>query len=137
MHSTGEKTNPVPLESMLNQDPHVSAAVMFGRGQFQAGVLVEPKPQFAFDPADETKLANFRNQIWPTMKRMNEFAPQHSRLFKEMIIVAKPTKPFTYTAKNTARRQAILTDYSDDILAVYETVEESTQANIPPSFGMG
>ncbi|KAK0216122.1 hypothetical protein IW262DRAFT_1449678 [Armillaria fumosa] len=132
MHSTGEKTNPVPLESMLNQDPHVSAAVMFGRGQFQAGVLVEPKPQFAFDPADETKLANFRNQIWPTVKRINEFAPQHSRLFKEMIIVAKPTKPFTYTAKNTARRQAILTDYSDEILAVYETVEESTQANIPP-----
>ncbi|KAK0447907.1 uncharacterized protein EV420DRAFT_1713021 [Desarmillaria tabescens] len=132
MYNTGEKTNPVPLESMLNQDPHVSAAVMFGRGQFQAGVLVEPKPQFAFDPADETKLANFRNLIWPTVKRMNEFAPQHSRLFKEMIIVAKPTKPFTYTAKNTARRQATLTDYSDEILAVYETVAESTQANIPP-----
>ncbi|KAK0480581.1 hypothetical protein IW261DRAFT_1473414 [Armillaria novae-zelandiae] len=132
MHNTGEKTNPVPLESMLNQDPHVSAAVMFGRGYFQAGVLVEPKPQFALDPADETKLANFRNLIWPTVKRMNEFAPQHSRLFKEMIVVAKPTKPFTYTAKNTARRQAILTDYSDEILAAYETVAESTQANIPP-----
>ncbi len=54
----------VSTESMLNQDHHVSAAVMFGRGQFQAGVLVEPKPQFALDPADETKLANFRNLIW-------------------------------------------------------------------------
>ncbi|PBK96038.1 acetyl-CoA synthetase-like protein [Armillaria gallica] len=126
IHNTGEK-----VSSMLNQDPHVSAAVMFGRGQFQAGVLVEPKPQFALDPGDETKVANFRNLIWPTVERMNEFAPQHSRLFKEMIMVAKPTRPFTYTAKNTARRQAILTDHSDEILAIYETVAESTQANIP------
>ncbi len=31
-----------------------------------------------------------------------------------------------------SRRQAILTDYSDEILAIYETVAESTQANIPP-----
>ncbi|KAK0192769.1 hypothetical protein F5146DRAFT_518188 [Armillaria mellea] len=31
----------------VNQDPYVSAAVMFGRGRFQAGVLIEPKPQSA------------------------------------------------------------------------------------------
>ncbi len=54
----------VSTESMLNQDPHISAAVMSGRGQFQAGVLVEPKPQFALDPADETKLTNFWSLIW-------------------------------------------------------------------------
>ncbi|KAK0461852.1 uncharacterized protein EV420DRAFT_1665230 [Desarmillaria tabescens] len=125
MHNTGEK-------NMLNQDPHVMASVFFGRGMFQAGVLIEPKTQFAFDPEDESKLAEFRNKIWLTVERINRFAPQHSRLFKEMILVAKPRKPFTYTAKNTARRQAILDDYSEEITAVYKTVEESTQANIPP-----
>lgn len=51
-------------ENMLNQDPHVLSSVMFGRGRFQAGVLVDPKPQFKFDPADEVKLADFRNKIW-------------------------------------------------------------------------
>lgn len=30
------------------------------------------------------------------------------------------------------RRQAILDDYSEEITAIYKTVEESTQANIPP-----
>ncbi|KAK0230496.1 hypothetical protein IW262DRAFT_1453406 [Armillaria fumosa] len=125
------KTNPGPLENMLNQDPHVSASVFFGRGMFQAGVLVEPKSQFAFDPKDESKLAEFRNKIWlPTVERMNRFVPQYSRLFKEMILVAKPRKPFTYTAKNTARRQAILDDYSEDILAVYKTYEGLN----PPEF---
>ncbi len=51
------------LEGILAQDPHVLSAVMFGRGRFQNGVLIDPKPEFAFDPKDEAK--------------------QHSRLFKE------------------------------------------------------
>ncbi|THV07008.1 acetyl-CoA synthetase-like protein [Dendrothele bispora CBS 962.96] len=138
MHNTGEKTNPGPLENMMNQDPHVKASVMFGRGQFHAGIIVEPRNQFTFDPSDEEKLSQFRNQVWPTVEKMNNFAPQHSRLFKEepschqMILVASPAKPFTYTAKNTARRQAILNDYDKEIERLYETVDESTQAGIPP-----
>ncbi|KAJ7233038.1 hypothetical protein C8J57DRAFT_1090832 [Mycena rebaudengoi] len=132
MHSTGEKTNPGPLENMLNQDPHVLSSVMFGRGQFQAGVIVDPKPAFKFDPSDSIKLAEFRNLIWPTVEKMNAFAPQHSRIFKEMIIVAKPSKKFTYTAKMTARRQAIIADYASEISNLYATVEETTQSNITP-----
>lgn len=37
---------------------------MFGRGRFQNGVLIEPKPEFAFDPSDPKKLEEFRNMIW-------------------------------------------------------------------------
>jgi hypothetical protein len=37
---------------------------MFGRGKFQNGVLIDPKPQFALDPNDEVKLEEFRNLIW-------------------------------------------------------------------------
>ncbi|KAK0461856.1 uncharacterized protein EV420DRAFT_1477578 [Desarmillaria tabescens] len=69
--------------------------------EISVGILVEPASQFSFDPVDENKLAEFRNMIWLTVKKMNQFAPQHSRLFKEMIIVTKPGQPFTYTAKNT------------------------------------
>ncbi|SJL02274.1 uncharacterized protein ARMOST_05600 [Armillaria ostoyae] len=105
---------------------------MFGRGKYQVGVLVEPGPQFSFDPVDEIKLAEFRNLIWPTVKKMNQFAPQHSRLFKEMIIVTKPGRPLTYTAKNTVRRQAALNDYNAEIETLYKTVEDSTQAGILP-----
>ncbi|KAF7328516.1 Acetyl-CoA synthetase-like protein [Mycena venus] len=132
MHNTGEKTNPGPLENLLNQDPHVLSSVMFGRGRFQAGVIVDPKPAFKFDPADSIKLAEFRNKIWPTVVKMNDFAPQHSRLFKEMILVAKPEKPFKYTAKMTACRQALIADYEDEITTLYETVEETATLNIPP-----
>ena len=49
-----------------------------------------------------------------------------------MIIVSSPSKPFTYTAKNTARRQAILQDYEAEIEALYNVVEESAQAELAP-----
>ncbi|OCB92288.1 acetyl-CoA synthetase-like protein [Sanghuangporus baumii] len=131
MHSNGEKTNPGPLEMILNQDPHIRSSVMFGRGRFYAGVIIDPKSEYAIDPINLRDLAKFRQTIWPTVERMNDFAPQHSRIFKEMIIVVSPSKPFTYTAKNTARRQVIIEDYVEEIDAIYTAVEESTQANIP------
>ena len=37
---------------------------MFGRGRFQNGVLIDPKPPFAFDPKDEAKFEAFRELIW-------------------------------------------------------------------------
>ncbi|KAJ3481757.1 hypothetical protein NLI96_g7439 [Meripilus lineatus] len=132
MHNTGEKTNPGPLEGILNQDPHVHASIMFGRGKFNAGVLIDPKPEFKFDRNDPGKLAEFRNKIWPTVEKLNAYAPQHSRLFKEMIIITDPAKPFTYTAKNTLRRQAIVAEYEPEIEALYAAVDETTQADLTP-----
>nr|WGM49229.1 carboxylic acid reductase [Boreostereum vibrans] len=132
MLSTGEKTNPGPLESILMQDPHVASAVIFGRGQFQNGVLVDPKPQFAFDPTDEVKLAEFRNLIWPTVEKLNNFAPAHSRLFKETILVSKPSKPFELTSKMTARRHVVIKAYAEEIETLYETIKNSSQEDIPP-----
>lgn len=46
------------------QHSHVQAAVMFGRGKFQNGVLVQVKKEYSFDPQDVDKLASFRDLIW-------------------------------------------------------------------------
>ncbi|RPD63492.1 acetyl-CoA synthetase-like protein [Lentinus tigrinus ALCF2SS1-6] len=128
--STGEKTNPGPLEAIMMQDPNILAVVMFGRGRLQNGVLVQPKQPF--DPEDEDKLAEFRNKIWPTMERVNHYAPAHSRIFKELVLVTSPSKPFEFTAKGTPRRQACITAYSDEIDDVYRKMEESSQTDIAP-----
>ncbi|KAI0085552.1 hypothetical protein BDY19DRAFT_1020953 [Irpex rosettiformis] len=132
MHSIGEKTNPGPLEAILNLDKHVAHTVMFGRGRINAGVLVDPILEFKFDPRDKDKLAAFRNAIWPTVERMNRYAPQHSRVFKEMILVSLPDKPFTYTSKGAPRRHAIIDEYAPEINALYTAVEELTQVDLPP-----
>ena len=48
----------------MTMDPLVKGAVMFGRGREQAGVLIEPHPQYAIEPEDDHALVEFRNKIW-------------------------------------------------------------------------
>ena len=48
-----------------------------------------------------------------------------------------PTKPFTYTAKGTARRQAIIREYEPEIAELYERYERdaaglSTSMDLTP-----
>lgn len=131
MHSTGEKTNPGPLESILNRHPKIQTSIMFGRGQFQAGILIEPIPGARFGDGNADARVAFLNEIWPTVEKTNELAPQHSRLFKEMIIFTSSAKPFQYTVKMTPRRQAILLDYTTEIESLYALVAQSTQSDIP------
>ncbi|CCM01516.1 uncharacterized protein FIBRA_03572 [Fibroporia radiculosa] len=132
MLANGEKTNPGPIENALARDPHVKAAVMFGRGRLQNGVIIEPAPEHAFDPNDTSRLQSFRETIWPSVERINETAPQHSRLFKEMILVASPSKPFQYTAKGTSRRAIILSQYAEEIDALYDSVDDTMQKDVSP-----
>ncbi|KAI0050801.1 acetyl-CoA synthetase-like protein [Auriscalpium vulgare] len=130
--SNGEKTNPVPLEAMLVRDPHIAAAIMFGQGRLQNGVLIEPAAAFSFDPDEPGRLAEFRNLIWPTVERVNKYAPAHSRLFKEMILVSKPSKPLEYTLKGQPRRPMAIKSYEAEIDALYEAVRESSQSHLAP-----
>lgn len=39
---------------------------------------------------------------------------------------------YSYTAKTTPRRHAIIDEYAEEIDRVYDAVEESTQSGIPP-----
>jgi len=48
----------------MMKDPRIRAAVMFGQGKFNAGVIIDPIPEFQFDPCDKHKFAEFRNLIW-------------------------------------------------------------------------
>ena len=47
-------------------------------------------------------------------------------------MVAKPSKPFTYTAKNTARRPAIISEYAEEIEELYATADEATEDDLAP-----
>lgn len=50
----------------------------------------------------------------------------------QMIMVSNPAKPFTYTAKNTPRRHAIIREYETEIDDLYRAVDESTQSDLEP-----
>ncbi|KAJ7500861.1 hypothetical protein B0H11DRAFT_1800191 [Mycena galericulata] len=128
MHSTGEKTNPGPLEAIILEDSRIKHAVMFGRSQFHAGVLIFPaQPLNLVDSEAEVE---FRRQIWPAVQKANIHAPSHSRIFKEMILVAKPSKQIELTAKGTPRRAQVLHTYQDEIREIYAVSEQSAQTHL-------
>lgn len=62
--STGEKVVPIPQEGLISSSPMASAAVMFGRGKNECGVLIEPSPAHTIDIDNITSVVQFRNEIW-------------------------------------------------------------------------
>ncbi|KAJ6455206.1 hypothetical protein C8R45DRAFT_1111581 [Mycena sanguinolenta] len=127
MHSSGEKTVPGPMEDVVLASPYVAGAVMFGRERAQAGILIEPSPAHRIDDvADEIKLAELRNTLWPVIEEANKNAPAFSRIFKEMILFTSKDKPLPRAGKGTVLRRAALTLYAPEINAIYDAVEEQT-----------
>ncbi|EJT96909.1 acetyl-CoA synthetase-like protein, partial [Dacryopinax primogenitus] len=127
MMSNGEKTNPGPIENIINSNIYVRAAVMFGRARTQVGLIVEPVETVSIKTEED--LANFRNLIWPDIEKANAFAPQHSRIFKEFILVSgTKKKPLIRTAKGTVSRNACLQQYEQEIEAIYAAAELPTKA---------
>ncbi|EJT98656.1 acetyl-CoA synthetase-like protein [Dacryopinax primogenitus] len=125
MHSTGEKTNPGPLENIILGSPLIKSAVYFGRARTQAGVIIEP-----FIPVkdrSEDAIAAFRNKIWPYIERANQFGPSHSRVFKEYVLVADSSKPLARTPKGSIARSMVLAEYEQEIEQIYQTVQRYNQ----------
>ncbi|KAJ6484081.1 hypothetical protein C8R45DRAFT_1000132 [Mycena sanguinolenta] len=119
----GEKTNPGPIEHILAQDPLVQSAIMFGRARPHAGVLVVPSDK-------SLDIQSFRDAIWPTVEQANNFAPSHSRLFKEMIIFFSPAKLFHTNSKGTPQRYAILQDHAQEIEDAYDAFEKIASSSV-------
>ncbi|KAL1658229.1 male sterility protein-domain-containing protein [Schizophyllum commune] len=127
VHSTGEKTVPAPIEGVVLTSPLVAAAVMFGRGRDEAGILIELAPAHQVDVDDDTAVAAYRNAVWPVIEEANRVAPAYSRIFKELILTTRMGKPLPRTEKNTVMRKLALEVYNTDIEKIYAVVESHAQ----------
>ncbi|KAJ5622949.1 acetyl-CoA synthetase-like protein [Penicillium lividum] len=130
MLSTGEKTNPGPLENIIKGNNLVDNILYFGRGRFHNGILVQPSSGQEIDVTDDAEVAKYRNAIWPSVSQANDIAPTHSRIFKEMILIASRVKPLPLTPKGTISRPRALELYANEIDAIYEAVESSANSGI-------
>ncbi|KAJ7761183.1 putative aminoadipate reductase [Mycena maculata] len=126
--ANGEKTVPGPMEDIMMASQFIRGVTMFGRERNQVGVLVEPSPQYKFDPSDEKQLANFRNLVWPSIEEANENSPAFARIYKEMILVTQPGKPMLRAPKGTVNKKATIALYNEEIEALYDTIEASGNA---------
>lgn len=112
--SNGEKFNPTSMEEIIAAHPLVARAVVVGQGRFQSAVFVEPELS-----AWNGEPATLIDEIWPLVKKANEAAPGHARLMRDRVGVSSSSKPFQLTPKGTVKRRSVLTDYADEIEALY------------------
>lgn len=48
----------------MNQDTRIRSSIMFGRGRFNTGMIIDVAKPYVFDPGDHKALSKFRNDIW-------------------------------------------------------------------------
>ncbi|GJJ09060.1 putative secondary metabolism biosyntheticenzyme [Clathrus columnatus] len=106
--------------------------IYFGRARATNGILVQPK---SFEEAEKLGVAGFRNLIWEGVEEANAYAPSHSRIFKEMILIATANKPFAYTAKQTLKKGVMIEAYADEINDLYDQSQSSVRVEIPIPLG--
>jgi hypothetical protein len=100
---------------------------MFGKGIQGSGIIIEPAVPVALDSPEACM--KFIDGVWPSIEQANRSAPTHSRIFKELVIIADTDKkPFPRTAKSTPQRGATLRVYETEINKAYEYL--STKLNV-------
>lgn len=69
-------------------------------------------------------VSDFLSQIQPIIDHANSVLPKHSRLIRELILVAPLDKPFATTDKGTVRRKETLDRFQQEIDIAYDMLEE-------------
>ncbi|THU97082.1 hypothetical protein K435DRAFT_796770, partial [Dendrothele bispora CBS 962.96] len=107
---------------IISSDPLVKSCFMFGRSRTQVGIAIEPYQPI--DLSSPSSIATFRNAIWSSIQQANSFAPQHSRILKDFVLVTDPVnRPLPRTPKGSVRREIAYEMYREDIERIYGEAE--------------
>jgi len=120
--STGEKVFPQATESLLEQDPLIRRAVVFGNSQAEVGVLLEPAIPM------EEPTSTFIDRVWPSILKSNNLADRHARIYNKAAILVKPiTKTIPLSDKGSTQRQATYNVFEPEISLVYHMLENPSE----------
>ena len=130
--ATGEKVRPFPLENALELHSLVRRAVVFGNGQFEIGVLVEP-----ISDSDRALPDDFISTIWPNVLEANELMDSHGRISSKAAILVKPTGiAIPLTDKGSVRRKEVDAVFKSQIDSVYQKLAQDEATKSAVSFDL-
>lgn len=130
--ATGEKVRPFPLENALELHPLVRRAVVFGNGQFEIGVLIEPISD------NHTALPDdFISTIWPKVLEADEYMDSHAHISSKAAILLKPTgMAIPLTDKGSVRRKEVDAVFKSQIESVYQKLAQDEATKSAVSFDL-
>lgn len=111
----GLKVQPKILESAVSNSNLVSAALAFGEGEFEIGLIIEPAQPL--DDAQEFKLA-----IWPIVQEACQQMDSHAQISSmESLVVLGPGETLPRSDKGSVLRKEACSQYERSIREVYSS----------------
>ncbi|KAL2067492.1 hypothetical protein VTL71DRAFT_1917 [Oculimacula yallundae] len=124
--NTGEKVMPAILESLLAESSLIKAALAFGDGRFELGILIEPTEPQLPDQYDD-----FKSKIWPLITEASQKMDNHARILSPYaIIVTPPGKGMLRSDKGSILRRDTIALFEQEVEEVYTLLETDTQGDV-------
>lgn len=119
--ANGEKVTPRILETMLSESHLVNAAIAFGDGQFELGVIIQPSSSLAVED-----YPRFKSSSWPIVLQAGERMDAHARISsKDAIIVVPSGTILPRSDKGSIMRKEVYKMFEAEIAAAYQALENS------------
>jgi len=119
--ATGEKVIPHVLEPSLSESKDIKAAIAFGDGQFELGVIVEPQ-----DPVVAEDRQRFVSSIWSLIIDTNRRMDGHAQISAPAaVVIVAPENPLPRSDKGSIMRKEVYKMYEEEISQVYRDLDDS------------
>lgn len=123
VHSNGENTCAGPLQlDIQTASKHIAKAVALGHSKPCVSLLIELHGNV--DGTDD----KIRQEMWDTVKEINEKYPGHSRIMRSMVYVLPPGSSLPVTPKGSVKRNEVERLYAGDISKIYQQLEGGSPA---------
>ncbi|KAK5079536.1 hypothetical protein LTR70_009372 [Exophiala xenobiotica] len=118
----GNGTNIMPTffeQEMLQQDPRVKKAVMYGDGEAHLAVLIE----LANSVEEGLEMEHAKVDIWPLVDCCNQLISRGTQLPRHAIVIAKKDKPLPRGGKGDVQRKLAKAMYETELAEVFKGSE--------------
>jgi acyl-coenzyme A synthetase/AMP-(fatty) acid ligase len=113
--STGQKINPMAMETLLSAHPSVKSALVCGNGRIQLSLLLETE----FPLNDESDKSALLDEIWSVVELGNKSEPVQGRITKPLIMLTMANKAMVRAGKGTVLRKMTEELYRQELDEVY------------------
>ncbi|OKL56143.1 hypothetical protein UA08_08748 [Talaromyces atroroseus] len=115
--ANGSKFNPARLQSLVQEHPDVwSAVVTAGSTRVRASLIIELRDS----EINYGKREEILEEIWNIVLKVNETSPIQGQIWKSLILIAPPTKPFPRASKGTVQITATVELFKTELNDLYE-----------------
>ena len=115
VHTTGEKTNPLPIELAIQQHPIIEHVIVFGDHYPYCAALIELNKE----EASKYEYAEVEQQVLASVQDANKDAPAHSRITPALIKILPLSEHLSITNKGNLIRKQISVEYGPTIEQMY------------------